>query len=139
VQSRTGNRWIDNRLRLRGLVSRGTRRFLYVYDFGDDWRHDVVIEKTGDGEAGVAYPAFVAGARRCPPEDVGGIPGFLNFLDAMEHPSHTEHRRMLKWCGGLFDPEDYNPGEIRRRLQYRAYRRRGVLRRHGHSLPELDR
>ena len=64
-------------IRLRTLIGRGVERLLYVHDFGDDWRHDVVIEEMRDGEADIDYPALVAGERRCPPEDVGGVPGFM--------------------------------------------------------------
>ena len=45
-------------VRLKALIERGVERFLYVYDFGDDWRHDIFIESVGDGEADVDYPAF---------------------------------------------------------------------------------
>lgn len=54
-----------------------------MYDFGDDWRHDIFIESVGDGEADVEYPAFVDGERRSPPEDVGGVTGFMEFLEAV--------------------------------------------------------
>ena len=57
-------------IRLRTLIGRGIERLLYVYDFGDDWRHDVIIEDVRDGAPDINYPAFVAGERRCPPEDV---------------------------------------------------------------------
>ena len=63
-------------IRLKTVVERGVERFLYVYDFGDDWRHDVIVEEVRDGAGDAEYPAFVDGARRCPPEDVGGPPGF---------------------------------------------------------------
>lgn len=69
-------------VRLGTVVERGVDRFLYVYDFGDDWRHDVIVEEVRKGEAGIEYPGFVAGAGRCPPEDVGGTRGFISFLEA---------------------------------------------------------
>ena len=50
------------------------------------------------------YPVFVDGARRCPPEDVGGPDGFMDFLEAILDPAHEEHRAMLDWYGGPFDP-----------------------------------
>ena len=90
-------------IRLRTLIGRGVERFLYIYDFGDDWRHDVVIEEIRDGEADVDYPAFVAGERRCPPEDVGGVPGFMRFLEAALNPFHDEHEVVLTWYGKPFD------------------------------------
>ena len=70
-------------IRLKTVVERGVDRFLYVYDFGDDWRHDVIVEEVSDGAEDTEYPAFVDGARRCPPEDVGGAPGFMEFLEAV--------------------------------------------------------
>jgi len=53
----------------------GTERakVVYSYDFGDDWRHDMVVEKIVPAEQGVAYPRCTAGRRDGPPEDCGGI------------------------------------------------------------------
>ena len=70
-------------IRLKTLIDRGVERFLYVYDFGDNWRHDVIIDEIRDGDAEIDYPAFVDGARRCPPEDVGSASGFFDFLEAV--------------------------------------------------------
>ena len=112
---------------LKKLVDRGADRFLYVYDFGDDWRHDVIIEEVRDGEADTEYPRFVDGARRCPPEDVGGPGGFMDFLEAVLDPGHEEHRRMIEWCGGSFDPADIDEDMVRLILRDFAARRRGPL------------
>ena len=68
-------------LRLGVVISRGVARFVYTYDYGDNWRHDVIVEEVRDGDPDREYPAFVDGARRCPPEDVGGSDGFMDFLD----------------------------------------------------------
>ena len=75
-------------VRLRTLLDRGIHRFLYVYDFGDYWRLDVTVEEVRDGTSGIDYPAFVDGARRAPPEDVGGTAGFEGFLEAVTDPEH---------------------------------------------------
>ena len=85
---------------MRTLIGRGVERLLYVYDFGDDWRHDVIIEDVRDGAPDIDYPAFVAGERRCPPEDVGGAPGFMQFLEAALNPFHDEHEEVLTWYLG---------------------------------------
>ena len=46
---------------------------VYSYDFRDDWRHDLVVEKIIPAEPGVAYPRCTGGRRDGPPEDCGGI------------------------------------------------------------------
>ena len=66
-------------LRLGVVNSRGVDRFVYAYDYGDNWRHDVIVEEVRDGDPDREYPAFVDGARRCPPEDVGGPHGSWTF------------------------------------------------------------
>ena len=116
-------------IRLKTIVERGVERFLYVYDFGDDWHHDVIVEEVRDGAGDAEYPAFVDGARRCPPEDVGGPPGFMEFLEAVLDPGHEEHAPMTEWYGGPFDPEDIDETSIRGVLKMYAARRRGGSRR----------
>ena len=117
-------------VRLKQLVDRGVERFLYVYDFGDNWRHDVIVEGVRDGDADVDYPAFVDGARRGPPEDVGGTSGFMEFLEAVLDRGHEEHARMLEWHGGPFDFDDIDERHIRMVLSMFADRRRGPLMSH---------
>lgn len=117
-------------VRLQQLLDRGIDRLLYVYDFGDDWRHDVVVEGVREGDADVDYPAFVDGARRGPPEDVGGPPGYADFLAVVTRPRHREHKRMLTWYGGPYDPDDIDEPDIRRGLAAIADRRRGPLMSH---------
>ena len=82
-------------IRPRTLIDRGVERFLYTYNFGDDWRHDIFIESVCDSQADVEYPAFVDGERRSPPEDVGGVTGFMEFLEAVLDPLHEEHEQMV--------------------------------------------
>ena len=113
--------------RLNEVIDRGIDQFLYVYDFGDDWRHRITVEGTRDGDAGVIYPAFVDGARRAPPEDVGGVPGAMEFLEIVNDPRHPEHAQILDWAGGGFDPEDIERHEIELDLAMLAEFRRRAL------------
>jgi hypothetical protein len=83
---------------------------LYVYDFGDDWRHTVTCEEILPRAS--RYPRCVAGARRCPPDDCGGIRGFEDFLRAIRDPQHPEHADLLAWIGGAYDPEDFDPKRV---------------------------
>ncbi len=119
------------RLRLGTAVARGADRFAYVYDYGDDWRRDVIVEAVRDGDPGIEYPVLVDGDRRCPPEDVGGPDGFMDFLEAILDPGHAEHRAMLEWYGGPFDPVGFDEAPARIGLESMARRRRGPLASHG--------
>jgi hypothetical protein len=112
-------------VQLSTLLKRGHERFLYIYDFGDNWRHDILVEDCRDGEADINYPALVDGARRCPPEDVGGTSGFEVFLEAMAEQDHPEHGRLKAWYGKPFNPHDINERKVRLVLEGIAARRRG--------------
>jgi hypothetical protein len=93
----------ENRITLAAAV--GARKsFVYLYDFGDGWEHRVTVETILPAELGVTLPVCLAGANACPPEDVGGPPGYTEFLEAIRDPAHPEHAEMLDWCGGEFDP-----------------------------------
>lgn len=87
------------------------KSFRYTYDFGDGWEHKIKVEKVLPGE-GFPGPRCVAGANACPPEDIGGPPGYEAFLEAIGNPDHPEHDEMLEWIGGGFDPGEFDPEEI---------------------------
>lgn len=110
-------------IRLAKLVERGITDFTYTYDFGDNWRHSIVIEGVFPADPLTNYPQFIDGERRAPPEDVGGQPGFEQFLDAMAKPRHPEHKSVLQWYGRPFDPNDISPNDIRARMATLAKRR----------------
>ncbi len=110
-------------VKLATLVSKGIERFDYVYDFGDDWEHAVAIESVAEADPALKYPRFVSGARRGPPEDAGGPPGFFDFLEAVANPQHSDHRRLIEWYGGPYDPDDLDLLALRLRLGAIAKRR----------------
>ena len=98
----------ERRTRLADLLGRPKDRLVYEYDFGDSWEHDVVLEEIHDAQPGVRYPRVTAGKRACPPDDVGGYPGYVEFVAAITDPTHDEHDSMLTWIGGRFDPEQFD-------------------------------
>ena len=87
------------RVTLETLVQGEKDKFLYEYDFGDSWDHELRIEKVLPLEAGKRYPLCLTGKRACPPEDCGGIWGYAGFLEAIQDPRHPEHEDMLEWVG----------------------------------------
>ena len=98
----------EQKHRLDELVKREKTRFGFTYDFGDGWEHEVVLEKIAPAAAGVKYPRCTAGARACPPEDVGGAWGYVEFLNTIRNPKHEDHETMLEWIGGKFDSEAFD-------------------------------
>jgi hypothetical protein len=82
-------------------------QFTYEYDFGDCWKHDVLFEGCLKAEKGGRYPLCVEGERACPPEDVGGIGGYEEFLEALADPKHEQHDDFVEWAGE-FDPEMFD-------------------------------
>ncbi len=98
----------EGRLTLGGVLKSGVARFGYTYDFGDDWEHTVVIEKTLPAAEGTTYPTCVAGKRACPPEDCGGPWRYRELLDILADPDHPARAESLEWFGEEFDPEDFS-------------------------------
>jgi len=116
----------DKNVRLEALLNRGVERFVYRYDFGDDWEHLIEVEAVTDPEPGAEYPVLVDGAYRAPPEDCGGPPGFVDFMEAMHDETHEDHEAVLEWYGEPFDPDDLNRPRVEAMLsRIRASRRKG--------------
>ena len=109
---------IDERRSVLSQIAPQTKRkFVYEYDFGDSWEHQIVVEKILPPETGVTYPRCITGKRACPPEDVGGVGGYATFLEAIHDPTHEEHASYLEWIGGEFDAEECKLDEINQGLR----------------------
>ena len=106
----------ERRTHLNQVIPSEKFKFVYVYDFGDSWEHEILVEKTLPSEPGVKYPLCIKGKRACPPEDVGGIWGYDSFLEAMSDPNHKEHDFYFEWWGSEFDPEEFSVEETNRVL-----------------------
>lgn len=95
------------------LNDTGARSIRYIYDFGDNWEHQLQFGKVTDPKPGDLYPRLTEISGQCPPEDVGGFPGYETFLDAMADPKHPEHAHLKEWFGGSFDPITPPADELR--------------------------
>jgi hypothetical protein len=78
---------------------------VYEYDFGDNWRHEILLEKILPAEATLSRPVCLSGERRCPREDVGGVSGYDEFLEVIFDPTHEEYEHLVGWAGGHFIDE----------------------------------
>lgn len=83
-------------------------KITYLYDFGDDWRHQILVEKVLDPDESVTYPRCTGGRRAAPPEDCGGIWGYGDLLDVLADPAHPDHASSLEWLG-LDSATDFDP------------------------------
>jgi hypothetical protein len=87
------------------LEDTGVKTLHYIYDFGDNWEHTIKIERLIDPVPGIVYPRLIQALGRCPPEDVGGPPGYEEFLAAIADPDHERHVEMIEWTGfNSYDP-----------------------------------
>ena len=106
----------ERRARVGKLLATVESSFQYIYDFGDNWRHDILLESILPRTPRKRYPVCVAGARSAPPEDVGGIGGYQRYLEALFDLRHKDHRAMLAWRG-RFDPEYFPLTSVNKRLR----------------------
>jgi Plasmid pRiA4b ORF-3-like protein len=83
------------------------KKFLYTYDFGDDWQIDIAVESRVDAEA-AKVPVCLDGARAGPPDDMGGPPGYAHFCEVMADVKHPEHGEMKDWIDGEWDAEAFD-------------------------------
>ncbi|SCF38790.1 pRiA4b ORF-3-like protein [Micromonospora matsumotoense] len=95
--------------RLDAVAGKGSR-FGYLYDFGDWWEHELVVEDVLAADPDERYPCCPEGARAGPPEGVGGPAGQMLLLAALADPAHPEQTTMRDWVGPWYDPSVFDPG-----------------------------
>ncbi|MGL5787253.1 MAG: plasmid pRiA4b ORF-3 family protein [Bacteroidales bacterium] len=77
---------------LNTLLKKPGDELIYNYDFGDDWQHQIILEKIlSPQEVESKIPICVDGENECPPEDCGGIPGYNYMLQVAVDPSHDDY------------------------------------------------
>ena len=108
---------LKNEQRVRLDKALGTKRtFDYIYDYGDAWWHRVKLVERTPFLGPLDSPWCLDGANACPPEDVGGIPGYEDFREIMADPAHPRHDDLMQWYGEPFDPLAFDLGEVNQRL-----------------------
>ena len=90
--------------------------FLYTYDFGDEWDHQVTVEGIAPFQPSASAVTLLGGERACPPEDCGGPHGYIQLLEALRNPESLGARGRLEWLG-RFDPDALDLRRIARALE----------------------
>ena len=90
---------------------------IYTYDFGDNWRHRILLERIVRAETPSSRPICLDGRRRRPPEDIGGPSGYKEFLNVSFEPGHEEFSHVFGWAGGEFHAEEFDLKAVNRILE----------------------
>jgi hypothetical protein len=107
---------MDSRmLTLNKIFAGGKTSFKYEYDMGDGWVHEITLKK--QIESNNTKPGCIGGARACPPEDCGGVPGYYRLLEALSDPKNEEHDAMVEWVGEGYDPEAFDLAAVDQALK----------------------
>ena len=90
--------------------------FVYAYDFGDNWRHDIIVRSIEWPDKRLTYPLCVAGERAGPPEDCGGVWGYRDLLATPATGRGEGYDDLLQWLDGVFDPDGFDRNTVNRRF-----------------------
>jgi hypothetical protein len=108
---------------LSDLNLRPRQRFLYEYDFGDYWQHEMRVEKILEPGPRKSYPRCIGGKRACPPEDCGGPWTYQELLHLAGSPfGDYERRQAREILGRSFDPEAFDRRRVNALLKEHARR-----------------
>ena len=100
---------LENDVRLFDLLSECRGQFVYWYDFGDDWMHDIRAKVLSAAKVqGLKLPSCTAGSGACPPEDCGGVWGYAEMLEGLRSGTPQRKKEIRSWLGGSFDPEAFD-------------------------------
>ncbi|MBN1577265.1 MAG: plasmid pRiA4b ORF-3 family protein [Chitinispirillaceae bacterium] len=103
---------------LSSIADKPGTSFTYEYDFGDSWEHLITVKRIlPDNNTFAGFAECIDGKRACPPEDCGGIGGYVELLDIISNPRHKEYRSMIEWLGGPIDPEAFDMKKVNRFLK----------------------
>ncbi|MEI7699291.1 MAG: plasmid pRiA4b ORF-3 family protein [Planctomycetia bacterium] len=91
--------------------------FKYIYDFGDSWEHEILLEKSLTVKPQIQYPRCLEGKRACPPEDCGGVWGYADSLKALSNPNHEEHENIVEYFGSRFNSQHFDAEKASKAMQ----------------------
>ncbi|MET0411500.1 MAG: plasmid pRiA4b ORF-3 family protein [Polyangiaceae bacterium] len=103
---------------LGAIASVGTT-FLYRYDHGDDWRHDVTVQGVAQADEDTADDrvfSCTGGSRAAPPNDCGGPPGYAHLLQVLADPTHADYEELKELAPHGFDAAKFDLAEVNERL-----------------------
>lgn len=109
------------KIKISDLLSFEKDKIIYEYDFGDDWEHDIVLEKILPYDNKLVYPICVKGKMNCPPEDCGGVLRYAYMLEVIKDPEHEDYEELRDWLGEEFDPEFFDIDTVNELLKRKDF------------------
>lgn len=107
-----------NKVKLSDFIEKKGQKFSYMYDMGDSWEHKLTVKNLFEVENDTNYPKVLEGERACPPEDCGGIWGYMELLEILKDPKHPEYEERIEdWLGEDFDPENFDVEEVNKKFR----------------------
>ena len=106
-------------IRLSRVAPKKGSRFIYEYDFGDDWVHEIEVEVISQPEKPITHAICLDGNRACPPEDSGGMGGYEEMLRVLSNPRDEEYEDTRRWAGKGFNPDRFDPKRVNAKLKRR--------------------
>jgi hypothetical protein len=94
---------------LNKFFTQAKQKFIYIYDFGDDWTHQILLEQRVAED--IKIPVCLDGKGACPPEDCGGAWGYENLKIILADPTHEEYAEMKEWLG-MEEDEEWDAGDF---------------------------
>jgi hypothetical protein len=91
-------------------------QIVYEYDFGDSWNHIIKLEKRSPGGDPYHIPQCLAGENAAPLDDMGGIYGYYQYIEALHDDTQDRHEQALEWLGEDFDPARFDLVRANQRL-----------------------
>lgn len=110
-----------SKVKISDLLKNEKDMITYENDFGDSWVHDVVLEKIDISGDDMTLPLCLTGKNNCTPEYCGGIWGYSDLLEVLDHPNHEEYEGLTEWLGGEFDSKHFGKDGITEMLQTESY------------------
>jgi hypothetical protein len=104
-------------IRTSDLLEKEKDTFIYEYDFGDSWEHQIVLEKVLPATGDTQLPVCLEGKMNCPPEDCGGVWGYAELVEILKQPEHEEYESYIEWLDGEFDPEYFDKDAVNQALR----------------------
>jgi Plasmid pRiA4b ORF-3-like protein len=99
------------------LITQQKEIINYLYDFGDNWRHEIKVERFLNIDNATLYPTCIGGQMNCPPEDCCGIHSFYNCIEVLKNKKHPDYKDIAEWFAKRYNPTKFDKEKVNRQLK----------------------